>query len=83
MLPFRLIRNIKGELTATTCYHNPTFLYGLLEQMMKKKVYNFIWTGIVTTKDKLSDDEKKEARAVLKKKNCYPVFVTLEELEPY
>lgn len=50
---------------------------------MKNREYNFIWIGLITTKEKMNEQEEKQAKEVLAKKNCYPVFITLDELEPY
>jgi len=50
---------------------------------MKRREYNFIWIGMCTTKEKLTEEEEIEAREVLQKKNCYPVFITFDEIEPY
>lgn len=59
MLPYRLGKNPKkpGEFIAIPCYHNPTFLYGTLDHMKNQNTYNFLWVGIVTTEEPLTETE--------------------------
>jgi len=48
-----------------------------------KKQFNFYWVGGITTAKPLTPEQEQQARAVLKAKNCYPVFFTQEEIEPF
>lgn len=64
----------RGEFHALPCYHNPTNLFGSMDNLARSKVFNFIWVGIVTTQYKMTETEMKAADAVLKEKNCYAVY---------
>lgn len=56
LLPFSVNRDKQtGELLIEKCFHNPTLLYGTLENMMQKKQYNFYWVGLVTTLEDVSE----------------------------
>lgn len=56
LLPYRVEREKKtGGLTIQKCFHNPTMLYGTLENMIFKKQYNFKWIGLVTTLEDVSE----------------------------
>ena len=56
LLPFSVNRDKQtGELLIERCFHNPTLLYGTLENMMQKKQYNFYWVGLVTTLEDVSE----------------------------
>jgi hypothetical protein len=58
LLPFTLEREKSGELIIHKCFHNPTLLYGTLENMTQKGQYNFKWVGIISTLEDVSDKEK-------------------------
>ena len=58
-------------------------MFANLDDLAQKKIYNFIWVGIVCTKEKLTEIELVEAKRVLREKNCFAVFYTEEELLPY
>lgn len=59
LLPFEVERDkMTGELNILKCFHNPTLLYGTLESMMSKNVYNFKWVGIISTLEDVSQQEK-------------------------
>jgi hypothetical protein len=42
-------------------------LYGLLDNMVRMKTYNFIWVGIIVTEHRLSEAEEALANIQLKK----------------
>jgi trehalose-6-phosphate synthase len=65
------------------CFHNPTFLYGSLENMIAKKQFNFKWIGLVTTLDPLTDHEQAELNKQFEEMNAYPIFLTVDEVNPY
>jgi trehalose-6-phosphate synthase len=84
LLPYTVERNKKtGELTIHKCFHNPTMLYGTLENMIQKKQFNFKWIGLVTTLEDVSEQEKAQLTASFKQMNAYPIFMTSQELAPY
>ena len=49
--------------------------------MKNNEVYNFMWVGIVSSETKLTDQEEEQARIVFKKQKCFPVFMTLKEVQ--
>ena len=51
--------------------------------MGSQGTFNFYWVGIVSTPTKLSEAEEAKAREVLKEKKCFPVFVTLKEIQAF
>jgi hypothetical protein len=67
MLPYKLGRNPKRpeSFVAIPCYHNPTFLYGMLDHMKNTGSYNFYWVGIVSTDKPLTEKEQESALQVL------------------
>ena len=85
MLPYRLTKNSRkpDEFVAVQCYHNPTFLYGTLDHLGSQGTFNFYWVGIVSTETKLTEAEELQAREVLKEKKCFPVFLTLKEIQVF
>jgi len=63
LLPYELERDKKtGVLKICKCFHNPTLLYGTLENMMQNKTYNFKWVGLVTTLEDVSQEEKDQLK---------------------
>ena len=82
-LPYKLRSNEDGVFTVEKSYSSPAFLYANLDDLAQRKIYNFIWVGIVCTQHKLTQVELQEAKRVLKEKKCYGVFYTEEELKPY
>lgn len=59
LLPYAIGRDRKtGALSISPCFHNPTLLYGALENMRQKRQFNFKWVGLVTTLEDMSDQEK-------------------------
>lgn len=82
MLPYRLEKSPRkpNEFVAIQCYHTPTFLFGTLDYLGQQKKFNFYWVGIISTENKLTEVEEAQARAVLKEKKCFPVFLTLKEI---
>ena len=85
MLPYKITRHKSkpGEFVAQQCFHNPTFLYGNLDNMVRKRTFNFYWIGIITTAEKLTEAEEIKATGALASKYCFPVFMTLDEVEPF
>ena len=71
------------EFITRQCCHNPTFMYGLLDNMVQRKTYNFMWVGIIVTEHRLTDQEERLANEALSKKQCYAVFLTTEEMRPF
>ena len=53
-LPYRLVISKKGEFELVENYRNPTMLYATLDSMLKKKQFNFIWVGNITTETPLT-----------------------------
>ena len=82
-LPYRLFSDTPGIFTAEKSYTSPAFLFANLDDLAQRKIYNFIWVGIVCTKQKLTEIELVEAKKVLREKNCFAVFYTEEELLPF
>jgi hypothetical protein len=58
LLPYTILRKCDGTLTIQKCIHNPTMLYGTLENMMQKKQFNFHWVGLVTTLEDMNTTDK-------------------------
>lgn len=84
LLPYAIGRDRKtGALSISPCYHNPTLLYGTLENMRQKKQFNFRWVGLVTTLEDMSDQEKADLEEQFRQRNAYPIFMTAEETGPY
>ena len=85
MLPYKLTKSARkpDEFIAVQCYHNPTFLYGTLDHLGTQGTFNFYWVGILSTENKLTEEEEKQAREVLKLKKCFPIFVTLKEIQNF
>lgn len=85
MLPYRLERSARrpNEFVAIPCYHTPTFLFGTLDYMGQSGKFNFYWVGIISTENKLTEAEEANARKVLLEKKCFPVFVTLKEIQNF
>lgn len=65
------------------CFNYPTMLNASLWNMMEKKQYNFKWVGLITTLEELSSLEKEALEIKFQDQNCYPIFMTAEELGPY
>jgi trehalose-6-phosphate synthase len=83
-LPYKVERDKRtGKLYIDKCFHNPTLLFGTLENMMQKKQFNFKWVGLVTTLEDVSVEEKEILTLQFHKLNSYPIFMTAEELIPY
>jgi len=51
-----------------------------LDHLGTQGTFNFHWVGILSTENKLSEEEEKQAREVLRQKKCFPIFVTLKEI---
>jgi len=84
LLPYTIERDkTSGQLEIVKCFHNPTLLYGTLENMMQKKQYNFKWIGLVTTLEDMSETEKSKLTEQFKVQGAYPIFMTAEETAPY
>ena len=58
-------------------------MYGLLDNMVQRKIYNFIWVGIIVTENKMTQYEERLANEALLKKNCYAVYQTTEEMQHF
>lgn len=77
LLPYTVERNHKtGDLEIQKCFHNPTVLYGTLENMMQNKQFNFYWIGLVTTLEDVSDQEKSQLRKKFLELSAFPIFMT-------
>ena len=83
MLPYRLKSTREGEFIAEKSFSSPAFLYANLDARAQSKTYNFVWVGIVATKNKLSLYEEEQASKVLQEKHCYAIFATEDELRPF
>lgn len=58
-LPYKVVRDPKDrtKIQLMPCFHNPSFLYGSLEKMIRDKKYNFKWIGLLTMDDSLTEAE--------------------------
>ena len=82
-LPYTLQSTEPGVFTAEKSYASPSFVYASLDDLAQRKIYTFIWVGIVCTRYKLTEKELVAAKKALREKNCYGVFYTEEELRPF
>ena len=57
-------------------------LFGNLDELAQKKAYNFVWVGLVVTKNQMTPEEEEKANKVLAEKNCYAVYYTEEQINP-
>jgi hypothetical protein len=75
-LPYKVVLNPKkpSEFITKQCCHNPTMMFGLLDNMVQRKTYNFMWVGIIVTERKMSEQEERQANEALLKKQCYAVY---------
>lgn len=81
-LPYRLVSKEDGQFTVEACYQSPTMLFGNLDQLAQSKAYNFVFVGIVVTKNPMTEEEEKLADRVLAEKNCYAVYYTEQQITP-
>jgi len=58
-------------------------LFGTLENMSQKNQFNFHWVGLVTTLEDLTNTEKEVLTQKFNSVRAYPIFMTMEELQPY
>ena len=56
-LPYKLCSPEPGVFMAEKSYSSPAFLYANLDDLAQRKIYNFIWVGVVCTKHKLTEKE--------------------------
>jgi hypothetical protein len=85
MLPYRLERSQQRptEFVTVECYHTPTFLQGTLDYLGQQRKFNFYWVGIISTENKLTEAEEAQASKVLLEKKCFPLFMTLKEIQAF
>ena len=82
LLPYTLVKKTDGKLLIEKCIHNPTMLYGTLENMMQTKQFNFHWVGLVTTLEDMDTESKLSLISEFAKLKCYPIFMSASEMQP-
>ena len=80
LIPFTVEKDLFGQYSIKKCFHNPTLMYGTLENMMQKKQYNFKWVGIISTIEALTPTERENLERKFQKINAFPIFITAVEL---
>jgi len=53
-----LISKENGKFQVETNYQSPALLYGNLDELVQTKMYNFVWIGIIVTKNKMTTNEE-------------------------
>ena len=67
---------------AVASYQTPAMLFGNLDKLAQTKAFNFVWVGLVVTKNQMTPEEEELANKVLAEKNCYAVYYTEEQINP-
>eukprot|EP00347_Sterkiella_histriomuscorum_P002755 403366928 len=83
-LPYQIQRDVndRTKFTLIETYQHPIFLFASLKKLSDDKKYTFLWVGLFTTNEELTNEEKISITEQLKQKSCFPIFVSLHELTP-